>query len=206
MFTGLIQYLGRIRTTEKRSFGKRLVVDTSSWEYLPAEGESIAVNGVCLTVVPDSSRDGCACFDVITETLNLTTLGDLVEGSLVNLERSLQTESLLGGHFVQGHVDGVGEFVQINNDPGDYRITIRPPGDLCEYIVPKGSVAIDGVSMTVASVGDGTFTIALIPTTLEMTTLGSARPGMRCNIETDIISRTVVHWLKNYAPTIGMQK
>jgi riboflavin synthase len=198
MFTGLVQHRGRIDALEERPFGLRLVVDTSGWDYRPADGGSVAVSGVCLTAVAENLPPDRIAFDVITQTLRMTTLGDLEAGSAVNLEHACLPDTFMGGHVVQGHVDGVGEYVRIQEAEEDYRITIRPPAELMEYIVPKGSVSTDGVSMTVADVDRETFTLALIPTTLEMTTLGLARVGGRVNIETDIISKTVVHWIRNY--------
>ncbi|MCK4873558.1 MAG: riboflavin synthase [Phycisphaerales bacterium] len=198
MFTGIVEYRAVVKTIEERPFGLRLVVDIGDWDHRPAQGESIAVSGVCLTAVAESLSEDTVAFDVITETLNFTTLGDLTVGGAVNLEHSMRSDTLMGGHVVQGHVDGVGVYTEIQKDAEDYRITIRPPAELMEYIIPKGSVSTDGVSMTVAAVTRDTFTLALIPTTLDLTTLGLAKVGGRCNIETDIISRTVVHWLRNY--------
>jgi riboflavin synthase len=203
MFTGLIQHLGTIDRLEKRPFGVRLVVNVADWDHRPAEGESIAVSGVCLTAVTEDSDGEHIAFDVITQTLRMSTLGDLDVGGKVNLEHSVRSDTLMGGHFVQGHVDGVGVYTDVQQLEEDYRITIKPPAELMEYIVPKGSVSTDGVSMTVADVSDDTFTMALIPTTLRLTTLGLAAPGGRCNIETDIISRTVVHWMRNYREGSG---
>jgi riboflavin synthase len=198
MFTGLIQHLGTIDRLETKPFGMRLVINIADWDHRPGEGESIAVSGVCLTAVTEDSDDGHVAFDVITQTLNMTALGDLEVGGKVNLEHSVRSDTLMGGHFVQGHVDGVGVYTEIQECEEDFRITIKPPAELMEYIVPKGSVSTDGVSMTVADVSKDTFTLALIPTTLRLTTLGVAKVGGTCNIETDIISRTVVHYLRNY--------
>lgn len=198
MFTGLIQHLGTIDRLDTRPFGLRLVVNIADWTHRPIEGESIAVSGVCLTAVTEDSDDAHVAFDVITQTLRMSTLGGLSVGDMVNLEHSVRSDTLMGGHFVQGHVDGVGIYTAIEERAEDYRITVRPPAELMEYIVPKGSVSTDGVSMTVADVTGNTFTMALIPTTLRLTTLGLARVGGSCNLETDIISRTVVHWMKNY--------
>ena len=173
-------------------------------------GDSVCVSGVCLTHAPgdgadhDShnggSHDGALVFDVIAETLAKTTLGALAEGSEVNLERSVRANGMLDGHIVQGHVEGVCEVVRVTPGGEDHRITVRAQRELMECVTPKGSIAIDGVSLTIAGVDVGAdeFEVALIPTTLEMTTLGDARVGSLVNVETDIVGRTVVHWLRSY--------
>lgn len=196
MFSGIVELMGRVARIDAVPAGRRLVVDTQDWE--PASGpvragDSICVSGVCLTTVePEAGRVG---FDVIAETLARTTLGDLAPGDRVNLEPSLTPATPMGGHFVQGHVEGVGIVSGVQTG-GDYRIRIEPPADLMPYIIPKGSITLDGVSMTVAAVEQAVFEVALIPTTLEATTLGIAAAGSRVNLETDIISRTVVHTLR----------
>lgn len=206
MFTGIVQRLGRVAGAEERPFGVRLTVESAPWEDALTAGESISVNGCCLTLTDAraAAHDGriALSFDVVRETLNKTTLGALRGGGGVNLERACRADSLLGGHVVQGHVDGVGRIVRVRADPSDWRIEVEPPPGLMEYVTPKGSVAIDGVSLTVAAVsaGLGSFEIALVPTTLERTTLGGAREDDACNVETDIVARTVVHWARNYAP------
>lgn len=204
MFTGLVQAMGVIEVTEARPSGRlRLVIRPRGWDHLPAPGDSISVSGCCLTVTePPAAIGGMLAFDLVPETLAKTTLGGLRAGAIVNLERSLAAGDLMGGHIVQGHVDGVGTIEGVQTG-GDYRVGIRPPADLMPYLVPKGSVAIDGVSLTVAGVdpGAGTFWVALIPTTLERTTLGQARAGERCNLEADAMAKTVVHYLRYFAGT-----
>ncbi len=206
MFTGIVQTRATVHLLESAPAGRRLVVDVGPWRPVGravAGGDSICISGVCLTVV---DVDGpLISFDVIAETLACTTLGDLAAGDVVNIEPSLTADTPMSGHFVQGHVEAVGRVTQIHNVRDDMRMTIRPPapgeGDesLMRYIIPKGSVAVDGVSMTVAAVTRDDFTIALIPTTLELTTLGRIvsdnDTAARVNLETDIISRTVVHTL-----------
>lgn len=190
MFTGIIQYRGRLAETRVVDFGRTLCIDAAGWGHKPAHGESICVSGVCLTCTSDT---GLFTFDVIAQTLSCTTLGGLEAGDAVNLEPCVRPDSLLSGHIVQGHVDGVGTVEQVKTTTDEVRITIRPPADLLDYIVPKGSIAVDGVSMTLAAVHADTFELALIPTTLQLTTLGLVKPGSRVNLETDIVIKTIVH-------------
>ena len=171
MFTGIVERTGRVASP-----GRRLAVDTG-WGDLK-RGESISVGGVCLTVARvDGDRAG---FDVVPETTRRTTLGGLHRGDRVNLERALRAGDRLGGHLVQGHVDGAGTVARAGAD-------LRIESPLAGQLVPKGSVAIDGVSLTVVDAGPGEFTIALIPTTRKMTTLGRLRKGQRVNIELDVM-------------------
>lgn len=196
MFTGLVQAVGRVVSITPRDAGAVLKIDRSSWKnpgVVIAHGDSICVNGVCLTVT--AFDDATLSFDVVKETLAVTTLADLRQGDEVNLEPSLTPSTPMGGHFVQGHVDGVAVIEAIRQLPGEWRVTFRPPVQLMDYIVPKGSVTLHGISLTIASVTDSTFDIALIPTTLAMTTMGKAKAGDKVNLETDIISRTIVHHL-----------
>ena len=197
MFTGIVQAKGKIADIQSNSFGKRLVVDRSAWnppnDYTPGQGESICCSGCCLTVV--DWTDTTLSFDVIAETLDKTKLGDLSVGDEINLEPAVFPNQPLGGHFMQGHVDAVGTITDIYKGEDEVRVTVTPPQDLMPYIVYKGSVAIDGISLTIAAVDTETmsFQVALIPETLEVTTLGTAKVGDRVNLETDIISKTVVH-------------
>ncbi|MEO1583555.1 MAG: riboflavin synthase [Planctomycetota bacterium] len=202
MFTGLVQALGRVEAMSLHASGARLEVG-AAWDARPDVGDSICVSGCCLTLAePVGEAPGGVrmAFDVIHETLQKTALGGLTAGSAVNLETSCTPTTLLGGHIVQGHVEGVGAFDRVQTGD-DWRITVRPPADLMPYITPKGSITIDGVSLTVAEVdvAGGTFGVALIPTTLEATTLGEAKAGGRCNLETDILARTVLHYTRHYA-------
>lgn len=203
MFTGIIQARGSVAAVENRGGNVRLVIQPdAAWASDPAPGDSVAVQGCCLTVAEPVAVGGAMAFDVIPETLAKTALGGLVPGSTVNLEGSVTPATLLGGHLVQGHVDGVGVFERVDR-ASEWRVAVRPPPELMQYIVPKGSVALDGVSLTVASVdpGSGLFEVALIPTTLAKTTLGSSGAGHRCNLECDAIAKTVVHWLRHYGPS-----
>lgn len=199
MFTGIVQTMGKIVATTPTAAGKRLVIDRGAWAPSSGraigDGDSICVNGVCLTV---AGLDGPSLhFDVIGETLAKTTLGTLRPGDAVNLEPSVTSDTPMSGHFVQGHVEGVGIVTRVQRQDSDIRLAIEPPAALMPYIIPKGSIALDGVSMTVAAVYERDFEVALIPTTLAATTLGRAAQDTRLNLETDILSRTVVHTLKH---------
>ena len=194
MFTGLIQSVGILEESTPTAAGRRLVVDASGWAHEPSPGDSIAVAGCCLTVA-DQPREGRLVFDVVAETLRRTTIGDREPGDRLNLEHAARADTLLGGHIVQGHIDGVGIVASVTSGD-DHQIRIAPPVELLPLIPPKGSIAVEGVSLTIASVDDHTFGIALIPTTLRDTTLGALEADARCNIETDILARTVAHWLE----------
>jgi riboflavin synthase len=204
--------MGRVVEIAQSPAGVRLFVEPpSGFDAGVKAGDSICVSGVCLTHAPGASgtRDshaGALVFDVIAETLAKTTLGGLEAGGSVNLERSVRANGALDGHIVQGHVEGVCEVVRITPGGEDHRITVRAPRALMECITPKGSVAIDGVSLTVAGVDVGAdeFEVALIPTTLDVTTLGAAAVGSRVNVETDIVGRTVVHWVKSYGAGVSI--
>ncbi len=201
MFTGLVQHVGVVERVERTEAGVRLSiqiggVEIGAWGYVPEMGASIAVDGCCLTVAGFNS--GVAVFDVVAETLGKTTLGALKAGSRVNLEHALRADALLGGHFVQGHVDGVGEVVEIQRDPSDWRMTVRVPAELAKYATPKGSICISGVSLTIARLDDDRIGVALIPTTLSETTLGALSVGDRVNIEADVLAKMVVHTLERF--------
>jgi len=194
MFTGIVQQLGAVEALEENDFGAALRVDPRGWGHRPGVGDSIAISGCCLTV---ARRTGEALgFDVIRQTLATTTLGSLGPGDRVNLEHAVTPSTLLGGHIVQGHVEGVGAVSAVHRSDAEWRVRVEPPAALMECIVEKGSIAVDGVSLTLASVGPAWFEVALIPTTLQWTTLGSLREGDRVNLETDCIARIVVSWLR----------
>jgi riboflavin synthase len=188
VFTGLIQELGHVRAVENEPAGARIEIETSLAPEL-AEGDSIAVNGVCLTAV--NIADGAFRADVMAETLRRSSLGPLEPGSPVNLELPLRAEDRLGGHFVQGHVDGTGtvEDVTVEGFANVVRIACGP--EILRYVVEKGSIAVDGVSLTVADLDDEGFTVSLIPETLERTTLGGAAPGRIVNLEVDVLAKYV---------------
>lgn len=189
MFTGLIEQVGRVDAVEPMAGGVRLRVATSLAPEL-ARGASIATNGVCLTVVDAS--DTWMATDVSPETLRVTTLGQLSVGSLVNLERPLRPDSHMGGHFVQGHVDGTGELTDIVAEGEFYRIRVAFPLELIPFFILKGSVAVDGISLTVASLGERDFDVQIIPHTWIHTNLQASRPGDRVNLECDMIGKYVV--------------
>jgi riboflavin synthase len=193
VFTGLVQAVGVVRSAEKSAAGRRLVIDPGGWEHRPGAGESISVCGACLTQAGEFTGD--LVFDVVPETLAKTTLGELEAGSKVNLERSLAAGDLIGGHFVQGHVDGVGTVERVETE-GEWRVRVAAPGAVAGYLVPKGSIAVEGVSLTLAAVDGDSFEIALIPTTLEETTLGELGAGDRVNLEADTLAKTVATLLE----------
>ena len=192
MFTGIVEkHVPVIEIIQKPMAWRIWIANT--WTDL-GHGESVAVNGCCLTIAemhPD--RLG---FDVIKETLDKTNLGQLKAGDHVNVERALRVGDRLDGHFVQGHVDGTGQLVHITRTPDEVRLEVRPPESLRKYLVHKGSVAIDGVSLTIAAVKGETFEVALIPTTLQLTTLGDRKLGWPFNLEADIVSKHIVAWLE----------
>lgn len=200
MFTGLVQALGTVRTVTDAAGGRRLRVSESALAPLLALGESVSVNGACLTVV---SRDGDSFdFEAGPETLAKTTLGALAAGDPVNLERALRTGDALGGHFVTGHIDCVGTVLE-ENQTGDW-ITVRfgfPPG-FADLLVDKGSVAVDGVSLTVNKPNDGAFEVMLIPHTRAVTTLGLKKPGAAVNLEFDLLAKHVQKLFQRMSITI----
>lgn len=191
MFTGLVECTGRVVRRVARGPSERLVLESPLTGLVL--GESIAVNGACLTVVADQGRTFEA--DVSAETLEKTTLGELVPGAEVNLERSLKVGDRLGGHLVSGHVDGVGRLVEITPSGDARRLSFEAPAVLAPFIASKGSVAIDGVSLTVNDVSGTRFGVMLIPHTLSVTNLKHLRPGSRINLEIDLVARYVVRYL-----------
>jgi riboflavin synthase len=187
----LVADLGRVREVERNQDGVRLTVDTALAGQLGL-GDSVAVNGVCLTATTVDAGGFTA--EVMNETLQRSSLRDAAAGLAVNLELPLRATDRLGGHVVQGHVDGLGTVRSILADGFARRIEIGVGGDrvnLMRYIVEKGSVAVDGVSLTVAALGDASFTVSLIPETLERTNLGTAQPGTRVNLEVDVLAKYV---------------
>ncbi len=188
MFTGIIEAIGAIASVEERGGDARIAIDTSDLDLSRAQlGDSIAVNGVCLTAVALPGSGFVA--DVSRETLSLTTAGGWRAGDRVNLERALTPESRLGGHIVSGHVDGVGEVVSRHSDARSERFRLRVPDALARYVAHKGSVAVDGVSLTVNRVEGAEFEINIVPHTLERTVIGGYCPGMSVNLEVDVIAR-----------------
>ena len=189
MFTGLVEVLGVVRDFVSEGAGGRLTVVAPSIAAELNLGQSVAVNGACLTVV---ARDAESCsFELGPETLRRTNLGELRVGDRVNLERSLRLSDRLGGHLVQGHVDGVGEVAERLTEGDWVTVWFRCSPDLAAQMVPKGSVTVDGVSLTVVEVGADRFSVALIPHTLAHTTLGFKGPGAAVNLETDLLAKYV---------------
>jgi riboflavin synthase len=197
MFTGIIQHTGTIDTYERRSSGARVVIRTTDSEPF-TRGESLAVNGVCLTVLPE--RDGRLIADVSDETLSRTTLGSLGAGTRVNTERALAVGDRLGGHIVQGHVDAVGVLVSVATEGTFATYRWRFPAEFATLIVSKGSIAVDGVSLTVVEPDGDTFGAALIPETLSRTNLGTSRPGDAVNLEFDMIAKYIRTLVGPYLP------
>lgn len=236
MFTGLVQAVGRVAEVERsgargrgRGTSLRLLIDPQGWiaapaGLRPAAGDSVCVSGVCLTVAePPDALDGLLAFDAVAETLSKTNLGRLRKGDPVNLEHAATMSTLLGGHLVQGHVDGLGVVHRVRREAGDWRVwvkvgegsggvdRVRVSGrrahvglaDLMSCIVPKGAIAVEGVSLTVVDLWEDTdgargFSVALIPTTLAQTTLKRLKRGDAVNIEVDVIGKMVVGWVRRY--------
>lgn len=192
MFTGIVQKTARVLgMADGPGFRRLTLVD--EWNDLKL-GESIAVNGCCLTIA--ELPPGEVGFDVIAETLAKTNLGLLRENDRVNVERSLRLGDRLDGHFVQGHIDGRAMITDIHSGPDECRMTLQVPQELAKYLAPKGSVTLDGVSLTLAAVEGQAVQVALIPTTLTITNLGTRTPGWPMNLEVDILSKTVIAWLE----------
>ena len=190
MFTGIIEELGRVRAIDRREGGARLEIAASTVLADARPGDSIAVNGCCLTVV--DRGDGWWAADAVIETLERTALGSLERDDSVNLERPLRLSDHLDGHLVQGHVDAVGQVAARRPlADGSTRFTFSAPADVLRYVVEKGSVAVDGISLTVAALGDEAFDVAIIPHTLAVTTLGQRDPGAVVNVEADLIAKYV---------------
>lgn len=203
MFTGIIEEVGRVAALDRAGARARLAIACSTVLDGTGTGDSIAVDGCCLTA-STIDADGFSA-DLMATTLEATALGDLDVGAAVNLERPLAADGRFGGHLVQGHVDGVGEVTAIDDQPGTRMVSIASPAPVARYLVPKGSITVQGVSLTVVDVdvddagaagGDGaTFTLGLIPHTLEVTTLGSLTVGDRTNLEADVIAKYVERFL-----------
>lgn len=204
MFTGIIQAVGTVAAQTPSGGDQRLRIQTGKLDLGDvAIGDSIATNGVCLTVT-ELPGDGFWA-DVSRETLSLTTLGGLTAGSRVNLEKSLTPQSRLGGHIVSGHVDGLGEIVSLVEDARSWRVVVRAPDELARYIAHKGSICIDGTSLTVNAVRGGEFDLNIIPQTMAETVFGAYAPGSPVNLEVDVIARYLERLLqgKDAARTDG---
>jgi riboflavin synthase len=190
MFTGIVQKTGEVREVDTTSERGRLVVRAEPWATPYEPGESIAINGVCLTLVA-AHPEGDLRFDVLRETFRLTNLGSRRPGQKVNLERALRLGDALGGHYVTGHVDGVGRVERLSPIGADLRVEIRPPPHLLPLLVLKGSITCDGISLTVAELGAGTFAVHLIPHTLALTAWHDLGEGAVVNLEADLFAKQV---------------
>jgi riboflavin synthase len=189
MFTGLVRERGRVETVDGGADGVRLVVAAPVTGAQAAVGDSVSVSGVCLTVV--AAENGTLAFDAVPETLRRSSLGGLRPGDAVNLEPALRAGEPLGGHYVQGHVDAVGRVRSVADEGAGKRVSFDAPPDALRYLVDKGSVAVEGVSLTVAGVDDRGFAVALVPHTLAETTLGDLEPGAPVNLEVDVLAKYV---------------
>jgi len=201
MFTGIVQTRGTVQSIQHGSTVVHLVLDAPDLARPIPHGASVCVSGVCLTVT--RSDPNLVHFDVIPETIRQSTLGELSTGNRVNLERSLLASDRLDGHVVQGHVDGIGIVKNLQKNNSGHVITLSVDESLMPFIIPKGSVALDGISLTIAHVHENTFKVAVIPTTWAVTTLGSLRIGNRVNIETDILARTVITTMNRWRDSAG---
>ncbi|MDJ0786207.1 MAG: riboflavin synthase [Myxococcota bacterium] len=198
MFTGIVETTGRVVRIERRGELADLFVEAPALASEVALGDSVAVNGACLTIAESHPTE--LRFQAVLETLEKTSLGGLEEGGSVNLERAMRADARLDGHIVQGHVDGTGRVESLRREGDDVRLCIETTADFADLLVEKGSVAIDGVSLTVCDVGEKGFDVALIPHTLEITTLGRLEPGSRVNLEADVLGK----YVKKYLGRLGL--
>jgi riboflavin synthase len=192
MFTGIVTDVGRVRSVQQTNRDLRFEIETGFDTATIDIGASISHAGCCLTVV--DKGPGWFAVEVSGETLSMTTLSDWVEGRPVNLERAARVGDELGGHIVSGHVDGVGEVLSIESEGGSHRVKIRVPKPLHRHIAPKGSITVEGVSLTVNEVEDDVFGVNLIPHTWDVTSLGSLKVGARVNLEIDMLARYLARW------------
>ena len=192
MFTGIVTDVGRVRAVRDTNRDRRFEIETRFDLSTVDIGASISHAGCCLTVV--EKADGWFAVEVSGETLSLTTLSDWEEGRPVNLERAARVGDELGGHIVSGHVDGIGEVISIESEGGSHRVQVRVPRPLHRFIAPKGSITIEGVSLTVNEVEDDVFGVNLIPHTWDVTTLGTLTVGSRVNLEIDMLARYLARW------------
>ena len=196
MFTGLIQDVGKVESVDSGADGARLRIATRLGPEIGL-GDSVAVNGVCLTATA-ADANGFET-EAMNQTLAVTALGDVEAGARVNLELAMRASERLGGHIVQGHVDGVAEVLETSEDGFARRLRIELPADLARYVVDRGSIALDGVSLTVADLGDSWATVSLIPETLQRTALDELEPGSRLNVECDIVAKYVERLMAPFA-------
>jgi len=196
MFTGIIEELGRVRSVEPNRENARVVIEARTVTEDTKHGDSISVNGVCLTAL-DIQPDSFAA-DVSRETLERSTLGRLKPGAPANLERAVTPATRLGGHIVQGHVDATGKFIHALDHEGSWTVRIAYPREIARYLVFKGSVAVEGISLTIANLGDDYFEVAIIPKTWEVTNLSQLRPDDEVNLEVDVIAKYVERILSGH--------
>jgi riboflavin synthase alpha subunit len=194
MFTGIVRERGRVAAVRGGAEGMRLVVVAPETMRASSRGDSVAINGVCLTVT--DRHDGTLTFQAVPETLERSTLGGLEPGAEVNVEPALRAGEPLGGHIVQGHVDGVGRVRSSEAEGNGRRVWVDAPAELLRYIVEKGSITVEGVSLTVAALDDAGFAVALVPHTLELTTLGELGQGDGVNLEVDVLAKYVERLLR----------
>jgi len=192
MFTGIVTDVGRVRAVRDTNRDRRFEIETAFDTTTLDLGASVSHAGCCLTLV--DKGPGWFAVEVSGETLAMSTLGDWREGRRVNLERAARVGDEMGGHIVSGHVDGVGEVLSIEPEGGSHRIRVRAPRPLHRYIAPKGSITVEGVSLTVNAVEDDVFGVNIIPHTWDVTTLGELRPGSRVNLEIDMLARYLARW------------
>jgi riboflavin synthase len=189
MFTGIVRELGRVASAEGGAEGVRLVLDAPLTAAGSEVGDSVSVNGCCLTA--EAVESGAITIHAVPETLARTTLGTLRAGDAVNLELAVRAGEPLGGHYVQGHVDAVGRVQSVEAEGEGLRVFVEAPDDVLRYCVEKGSITVDGVSLTVAELADDAFAVALVPHTLEATTLSTLAPGQEVNLEADVLAKYV---------------
>jgi riboflavin synthase len=201
MFTGIIQQVCTVKALSKSGGSAALTIDLGQLANQAKTGDSIAINGSCLTV--SKLAGASATFDISSETLAKTTLGKLAPGTKVNVELAMRADDRFGGHFVLGHIDGTAAIRKIENKGEFSTFTFAVPKDLLDQMVPKGSVAVDGISLTIAELNADGFTVAIIPQTLKETTLGQAKINQKTNIEIDIITKTVRRYLEKNIPPKG---
>jgi riboflavin synthase len=198
MFTGIVRELGRVESLDGGKTGVTLRIGAPTTAAVTTVGDSVAIDGVCLTA--EAVDDGALRFHAVPETLGRTTLGGLAEGDAVNVEPPLRAGEPLGGHIVQGHVDAVGSVRALERDGDGARLTVAAAADVMRYCVEKGSITVDGVSLTVAAVDERAFEVALIPHTLEVTTLWELAPGSQVNLEADVLAKYVEKLLPGTMP------
>jgi riboflavin synthase len=201
VFTGIVESVGVVTEVRREGDLAHLTIEAPELAEGVGQGDSVAVDGACLTVT--GYGDGRVRFDAVRETLERTALGTLHSGSRVNLERAMRADGRLDGHIVQGHVDGTGRVERLERDGDDVRLFIRCDAEISGSLVEKGSVTVDGVSLTVVGVDDAGFDVALIPHTLAVTTLGDLQPGDLVNVEADVLGKYVKRYLERVLPREG---